>query len=58
MMERAGKKNGNNKDWQFWQRHNKPIEIKDLEMFAKNFRLHTPKSGSNRICDKTRGLEI
>ena len=23
MMERAGKKNSNNKDWQFWQQHNK-----------------------------------
>ena len=21
MMERAGKKNGNNSDWQFWQHH-------------------------------------
>ncbi len=21
MMERASKKNGNNKDWQFWQQH-------------------------------------
>ena len=35
MMERAGKKNGNNKDWQFWQQHNKPIEIKSQEMFDK-----------------------
>ena len=35
MFERAGKKNGNNKDWQFWQQHNQPIEIKDQEMFAK-----------------------
>ena len=35
MMERAGKKNGNNKDWQFWQQHNKPTEIKDQEMFDK-----------------------
>ncbi|MEO6328074.1 MAG: transposase [Ginsengibacter sp.] len=25
MMERAGKKNGNNNDWQFWQQHNNPI---------------------------------
>ena len=33
IMERAGKKNGNNKDWQFWQQHNNPIEIKDQEMF-------------------------
>jgi len=35
IMERAGKKNGNNKDWQFWQQHNKPIEIKDQAMFDK-----------------------
>jgi putative transposase len=33
MMERAGKKNGKNKDWQFWQQHNKPLEIKSQEMF-------------------------
>src|SRR5664279_4714255 len=33
MMERAGKKNGNNKDWQFWQQHNKPLEITGQEMF-------------------------
>jgi REP element-mobilizing transposase RayT len=36
MMERAGKKNGNNKDWQFWQQHNKPLEIQDQEMFDKS----------------------
>ena len=35
MMERAGKKNGNNKDWQFWQQHNNPIEMKDQQMFDK-----------------------
>jgi hypothetical protein len=28
MCERAGKKNGNNNDWQFWQLHNKPLELK------------------------------
>ena len=33
MMERAGKKNSNNSDWQFWQQHNKPIEIKDQQAF-------------------------
>jgi putative transposase len=35
MCERAGKKNGNNNGWQFWQQHNQPIEIKDQEMFDK-----------------------
>ncbi len=31
--EKAGKQNSNNKDWQFWQQHNKPLEIKGQEMF-------------------------
>ena len=35
MFERAGKKNGNNQDWQFWQQHNKPLEIIDQDMFDK-----------------------
>jgi putative transposase len=40
-LDRAGKKNGNNKDpiaigWQFWQQHNKPLEIKNQEMFDEN----------------------
>jgi putative transposase len=33
MMERAGKKNSNNNGWQFWQQHNKPLEILDEKMF-------------------------
>ncbi len=32
MMERAGKKNGNNKGWQFWQQHNQPIELSNAEI--------------------------
>ena len=35
MFERAGKKNSNNTDWQFWQQHNKPIEIVNQKMFAE-----------------------
>ena len=35
MCERAGKKNSNNTDWQFWQQHNKPIEILNRAMFAE-----------------------
>ena len=35
MFERAGKKNGNNANWQFWQQHNQPIEITDQEMFDR-----------------------
>ena len=33
MMERAGKKNSNNNDWQLWQQHNHPIELLNKEMF-------------------------
>ena len=33
LMERAGKKNGNNKDWQLWQQNNQPLEIYSESMF-------------------------
>lgn len=33
MMETAGMRNGNNRDWQLWQQHNKPLEILNLDMF-------------------------
>ncbi len=32
MMQRAGKWNGNNKDFQFWQQDNHPIELVDNYM--------------------------
>jgi REP-associated tyrosine transposase len=32
MMERAGKKNGNNADFQVWQQNNHPLEINSLDM--------------------------
>ena len=32
MMERAGKKNGNNADFQFWQQNNHPLEISSQDM--------------------------
>jgi hypothetical protein len=31
-MERAGKKNSNNKEWQLWQQDNHPIELWDNYM--------------------------
>jgi putative transposase len=33
MFERAGKKNSNNNDFQFWQQHNKPLEIVNAKMY-------------------------
>ena len=35
MCERAGKKNSNNTNFQFWQQNNKPLEIKDHKMFLE-----------------------
>jgi putative transposase len=32
LKERAGTKNSNNKDFQFWQQHNKPIELYDNQI--------------------------
>jgi putative transposase len=31
-MESVGKGNSNNMGWQFWQQHNKPIELRDSDM--------------------------
>ena len=44
MMEKAGKKNSSNNDWQFWQQHNKPLEILNAEMFYQklNYIHHNP----------------
>lgn len=35
MMERAGKRNGNNGNHQLWQQHNQPIEIKTHEILEQ-----------------------
>jgi hypothetical protein len=35
MMERAGKKNGNNNKFQFWQQDNHPIELWDNYMMQQ-----------------------
>lgn len=34
-MERAGKKNSNIKNRQFWQQHNKPIELWSAEIIQQ-----------------------
>jgi len=35
MMERAGKKNSNNKSFQFWQQDNHPVELWDNYMLEQ-----------------------
>ena len=35
MMERAGTKNSNNSKFQFWQQHNKPIELFDNKIMEQ-----------------------
>ena len=35
MFKRAGEKNSNNKNYQFWQQHNKPIELYDNKIMEQ-----------------------
>lgn len=35
MMKRAGTKNSNNDDFQFWQQHNHPIELSDNQIMQQ-----------------------
>ncbi len=35
MMQRAGSKKSNNKDFQFWQQHNHPIELNTNEVLQQ-----------------------
>ena len=35
MMERAGKQNSNNSDFQFWQQHNQPIELNTNDLMQQ-----------------------
>jgi putative transposase len=35
MMERAGRKNSNNTNFQFWQQHNKPKELSDNKIMEQ-----------------------
>ena len=35
MFKRAGKRNSNNKDFQFWQQDNHPIELRTTEMLKQ-----------------------
>ena len=35
LMQRAGRKNSNNRDFQFWQQHNHPIELNGNKMLEQ-----------------------
>lgn len=35
IFQQAGKRNGNNKDWQFWQQNNQPIELYDADIMMQ-----------------------
>ena len=58
MFERAGKKNGNNNDWQFWQQHNKPLEITSQEMFDKTLEYIHQNPVEAGLYNKARGLAV
>ncbi|MCW3091760.1 MAG: transposase [Ferruginibacter sp.] len=54
--ERAGKKNSNNFDWQFWQLHNQSIEILNQKMFAEIvFYIHQNPVVSGFVYEAERG---
>ncbi len=38
MMERSGKLNENNNDWQFWQQHNHPIELSNEKIMKQKLK--------------------
>lgn len=44
IFQRAGRLNGNNKDWQFWQQNNQPIELynADIMMQKLDYLHHNP----------------
>ena len=35
MLKRAGQKNGNNKEHQFWQQHNQPLVMSNAVIFEQ-----------------------
>ncbi len=52
MFERAGKKNSNNKNYQFWQQHNQPIELLNNEMIDQRLAYLHYNPVDARIVDK------
>jgi len=52
MFERAGKKNSNNKKYQFWQQHNQPIELSNNEMIDQRLEYLHYNPVEARIVDK------
>jgi putative transposase len=65
MMERAGSKKSNIKGKQFWQQHNKPIElwspeviIKKVDYLLRRQDVYPSKSCSSRFCYRAVLLEM
>ncbi len=52
MFEKAGKTNGNNRKYQFWQQHNNPIELDGNEMIQQKLDyLHNNPVKEGIVCD-------
>lgn len=52
MFERAGKKNSNVKEKQFWQQNNQPIEIWSLKVFEQKLNyIHNNPAESGFVTD-------
>ena len=50
MFEKAGKKNSNVENRQFWQQNNQPIEIWSLKVFEQKLKLYSQQSSRNWFC--------
>jgi len=52
MHERAGRKNGNNSKYQFWQQHNKPIILDNNEIMEQKLNyLHNNPVEEGFVCE-------
>ncbi len=52
MFKRAGANNGNNKEYQFWQQHNQPIELSDNFMLDQKLDyLHNNSVEAGFVCE-------
>lgn len=50
MFEKAGKKNSNVKNRQFWQQNNKPIELWSLKVFEQKLNYIPPRWRKRHAC--------
>lgn len=58
MFKKAGDKNSNVKEYQFWQQNNQPIEIWSLKVFEQKLNYIHQNPVKSGFCYRTLGMEI